>query len=151
MDYVGLVIGFEDADLDEGRSAVGSDEHREVALVGACDGSNCVVDGMADVVVGDSVFVSTTRISTVTTLVVVSDGGNRYTTNGHARQRQPAVAWHPFGIRHDDRFRPPPDIRFRAHVLALVADLVRAAMRLQPSGWAFVDMRCRVEETGIQR
>lgn len=59
MDHVVLVIGFENADLNDGGSAVWSDEHREVRLVGTGDGTDCIVDGMADVVVEDSVLVST--------------------------------------------------------------------------------------------
>ena len=39
------------------------------------------VDGMADVIVGDSVLVGTARISTATTVVVVGDGSNRQPAN----------------------------------------------------------------------
>ena len=41
-------------------------------------------------------------------------------------QRRPPARFKPLSYRHDDRFRSPPEVRSPAHVLAQVADRVRA-------------------------
>lgn len=59
MDYVVLIVGFEHADFEKSSSSVGSDEHREIGLVGPCDRNDCVVDCMANGVIRDPVLAST--------------------------------------------------------------------------------------------
>lgn len=59
MDDIVLIVGFEDADFEKSSSSVGSDEHREIGLVGPCDRNDCVVDCMANGVIRDPVLAST--------------------------------------------------------------------------------------------
>ena len=59
MDHEVLLPCFENSDLNQSSSSVGADQHGEVRLIGLCDPSRRVLDGMANIVIGDAVLSGT--------------------------------------------------------------------------------------------